>query len=592
MMWQLVSRLSRLCRQCRMELILFVLLSAVMLVRFSGLTSWTPGFFVDESSIAYNALTIARFGQDEHGVAWPIYFKAFGEYKNPLFVYLQALFFTLLGPSPWVARFESAVFVIAAGFVFAALVAALSGFRFEASWRGLMSDHKLRSSDGNPRSGWSNWARRFTWSLRSVSHQSFPSSHWPLKFGRSFRPPWLQAWLGAWLLAAVFFLTLPWTFALGRVSFEVALYPLVFFSASWALWQFEVRQSDRARSLAWLGFHILMGLLFYTYTVGRFIAPVLVVAATVIWLRRLRWQQILAGWTVFGLLLLPVVLWQSQNPDTLLSRYSMVAQRSGEWWQIVTAYLKHFSPDFLFARGDGNYRHGLIGTGLLWWSTVPLIGLGARALWQKPLRRYGLWLLVGLMLSPVPGMLTIPSPHTLRSITQLLLLTLVAGVGLLEIYKKMSELSNLRLRAPELAGVFYQLVMFLILALVLEAGLAYGQFFSKYAHLSRAWYEADLYDGFSQVIGRAGAPYYLSAEFYPGSSATARFLYGVRESVTSPAQLRSAVVESFFNQQFLIDLSAGTVMLSAPECTRYKSILETYYQKMWQSSENCAWERN
>ena len=38
----------------------------------------TPGFFIDESSIAYNAWSIARSGVDEHGARVPVYFAAFG----------------------------------------------------------------------------------------------------------------------------------------------------------------------------------------------------------------------------------------------------------------------------------------------------------------------------------------------------------------------------------------------------------------------------------------------------------------------------------------------------------------------------------
>ncbi len=52
-----------------------------------------PGFYIDESSIAYNALSVARSGRDEHGEAWPLYFRAFGDYKNPTYVYLLAAVF-------------------------------------------------------------------------------------------------------------------------------------------------------------------------------------------------------------------------------------------------------------------------------------------------------------------------------------------------------------------------------------------------------------------------------------------------------------------------------------------------------------------
>ncbi|MDT5262468.1 MAG: hypothetical protein QOC61_1472, partial [Acidobacteriota bacterium] len=71
-------------------------------------TRQPPGFYIDESSIAYNAHTIAERGVDEYGEAWPLYFRAFGDYKNPTFVYLLAAVFRLTGPSLLAARLLSA----------------------------------------------------------------------------------------------------------------------------------------------------------------------------------------------------------------------------------------------------------------------------------------------------------------------------------------------------------------------------------------------------------------------------------------------------------------------------------------------------
>jgi 4-amino-4-deoxy-L-arabinose transferase-like glycosyltransferase len=67
-----------------------------------------PGFYIDESSIAYNAHAVSRTGADEYGVAWPLYFRAFGDYKNPVFVYLLAAVFRVTGPSILTARLLSA----------------------------------------------------------------------------------------------------------------------------------------------------------------------------------------------------------------------------------------------------------------------------------------------------------------------------------------------------------------------------------------------------------------------------------------------------------------------------------------------------
>jgi 4-amino-4-deoxy-L-arabinose transferase-like glycosyltransferase len=81
---------------------------------FVRITSNPPGFYIDESSIAYNAHTIARAGSDENGVRWPLYFQAFGDYKNPIYVYLLAGLFRLTGPSILVARALSASLVVLA----------------------------------------------------------------------------------------------------------------------------------------------------------------------------------------------------------------------------------------------------------------------------------------------------------------------------------------------------------------------------------------------------------------------------------------------------------------------------------------------
>jgi hypothetical protein len=67
-----------------------------------------PGFYIDESSIAYNALKVAQSGRDEHGEAWPLYFRAFGDYKNPTYVYLLAAVFRVTGPGITAARLLSA----------------------------------------------------------------------------------------------------------------------------------------------------------------------------------------------------------------------------------------------------------------------------------------------------------------------------------------------------------------------------------------------------------------------------------------------------------------------------------------------------
>jgi 4-amino-4-deoxy-L-arabinose transferase-like glycosyltransferase len=68
-----------------------------------------PGFYIDESSIAYNSHLISQTARDEYGVQWPLYFRAFGEYKNPTYIYLLAAIFKVTGPSIFAARLLSAL---------------------------------------------------------------------------------------------------------------------------------------------------------------------------------------------------------------------------------------------------------------------------------------------------------------------------------------------------------------------------------------------------------------------------------------------------------------------------------------------------
>src|SRR5882724_4423399 len=80
---------------------LLLLLSAalVVVVYFYGVPKNPVGFFVDEASIAYNAHTIAQSGTDEYGYTFPLYFRAFGEYKSPVYIYLLSAVFWFTGPS-------------------------------------------------------------------------------------------------------------------------------------------------------------------------------------------------------------------------------------------------------------------------------------------------------------------------------------------------------------------------------------------------------------------------------------------------------------------------------------------------------------
>ncbi|MFI5284766.1 MAG: hypothetical protein ACHQ4F_00450 [Candidatus Dormibacteria bacterium] len=88
------------------------------------LSASPPGLYVDEASIGYNAWTIAHYGVDEHGIHLPLFFEAFGEYKNPIYVYAVAALVRFVPLTVAVERFPAAL-----------LGLAVVGFLTAAAWR-------------------------------------------------------------------------------------------------------------------------------------------------------------------------------------------------------------------------------------------------------------------------------------------------------------------------------------------------------------------------------------------------------------------------------------------------------------------------
>ena len=82
---------------------------ALIVFYFARLKSNPPGYYIDESSISYNAYTISQTGVDEFGTSWPLYFRSFGDYKNPIYIYLLAGIYRITGPGILTARALSAL---------------------------------------------------------------------------------------------------------------------------------------------------------------------------------------------------------------------------------------------------------------------------------------------------------------------------------------------------------------------------------------------------------------------------------------------------------------------------------------------------
>lgn len=87
-------------------LLLFLIVFSAAL-RLVAVTSVPPGLYQDESAIGYNAYSILKTGKDEYGISYPLYFKSFGDYKLPVYIYLTAISIKLFGLTEFAVRFPS-----------------------------------------------------------------------------------------------------------------------------------------------------------------------------------------------------------------------------------------------------------------------------------------------------------------------------------------------------------------------------------------------------------------------------------------------------------------------------------------------------
>ncbi len=327
------------------------------------------GFYVDESSIAYNAYLIAQTGHDEHGVAWPLYFKAFGEYKNPLYIYLLALAFKCFGYSELTTRLLSAFcWALGCGFTY------LLGRRL--------------FPEPAPRLylllclGFTPWL----FSLSRVSFELialFPVL--ALFLLATYRAYEEQS--ARWALAAGVAIGIS-IYAYSTFRLLAPLHAMAVFAC------FPQRRYWRLHLFFAAG-AVLAALPYFVYALDNF-------------------QN----------------LTQRFSGLTYLNRDDMTVWE--KVWAFCRRYLGYFNPKFLAAYGDPQRRHHTGYGGELLLPTVAMLGVGVLTLFTNgEVRKSGFarLLLAGMFLAPLAATLTIETHHSLRSFSMMIFVVLLSTYG-------------------------------------------------------------------------------------------------------------------------------------------------------------------
>ncbi|OGM17395.1 hypothetical protein A2V56_02680 [Candidatus Woesebacteria bacterium RBG_19FT_COMBO_42_9] len=101
----------------KIYLALAAIAAIFLLSRLVKISSVPPSVYWDEASIGYNAYSVLKTGKDEWGEFLPLHFRAFGEFKLPVYIYSVALMEVFFGLSEIAVRLPAVMFSLGAVFL-------------------------------------------------------------------------------------------------------------------------------------------------------------------------------------------------------------------------------------------------------------------------------------------------------------------------------------------------------------------------------------------------------------------------------------------------------------------------------------------
>lgn len=340
------------------------------------------GLYVDESSIGYNAALVAQTLHDEHGAHLPIYFKAFGEYKHPLYIYTVALLYKVFGVSLFWLRFAS--------------------FLFFAIFIGVITAFARRLYRGVP-------ATTFTVLAAAFLPWFFPMSR--IAFEVVSQLPVLAGGLLCTYLAFHGRKNdRDWYAVLAGAFIGLSLYTY-------------------SSSKLWVPLQLIgIGLIYGKLHMWRRIV-LIAVAAVLVSLPAISFSLSHHGAFTARFRTVTYIYDQSKTlPEKAL--------------EFTQNYTRHFNLSFLVWTGDTNLRHAIGYSGELFGIVAILAVAGIYYAVFRPTKRgdekFYLFLLFNLLIAPIPAALTLgDTGHSLRTTLMGIALLLFAGYGFMRITTNM-----------------------------------------------------------------------------------------------------------------------------------------------------------
>lgn len=383
-------------------LFIFIIIIAFIL-RFYKLGEVPNGLYQDETSIGYNAYSIIMSGKDEYGTPYPVYFKSFGDWKLPVYIYSDIIPVKLFGLTAFAVRFPSALFGFLTVIIFYFFVSNLTKNKKLA----IISTALLSI---NP------WALHYNRATFEVSMGLF------------------FFLLGGFLLNKFFRKNIKFTFLLGIICFIIALYsynltrllsPLLF--GLFILYNKKYLKKSYKPEIIYsvlIGIILLLPFLITLNSGGgaSSASGTLIFSSAAVQAPLLEFRSYVAG--------LPF------NTDALFfNKYVMTA------WQYITNVISYFSVQFLFVSGSQHGNHGIGNVGLFYLFEFPLFIVGIITLIKRKITgRYLIFIWISIVI--FIASLTRDVPHATRSFFTVAPLEVISGAGMLAVYEWIKKIRS------------------------------------------------------------------------------------------------------------------------------------------------------
>lgn len=352
---------------------ILILATATQVYRLKDLP---PGLFADEAVNGVEAYSILTKGTDTYGNSFPLFFRALGEYKSSVGIYTAIPFVAVFGLNEFAVRLTSVAFGLANIILIYFLVSEL---------------------------------------LRNHPNNTIIA-----------------------LTSSLFLAISPWHIHMSRIGWD-AYTQLLFFAMLGTYLFLRAQKNPKLLKVSICAFALAT----YCYYPARIFVPLFGLGLLIIYFKFFleHKKETLISFIILIILLTPLTYHLlSPEGSARMKQVSIFSHPPSDKTitdHVIDSYLGHFSFTFLFRKGDIDThpqfvkRHSVRGMGELYLFQLPLVFIGAFALWNNKYRKV-LWIIaLWLLLFPLGTVFTeAQSPQATRSFVGVIPFQILSAVGL------------------------------------------------------------------------------------------------------------------------------------------------------------------